>query len=328
MIWMFYLSCGANIDALLIANAVHCTKVENDYESTCVQQSYWDQVCTTCEADYPWDKEYEWMPNTLDETVSSVRAITTYERHTLQTLDGEGELDMYYIPSHGENPKLADTLVVYSHGRFGNIEHYLHRTRFLHEAGYAQLIWDYRGYGKSQPDYIATSEQYIQDSRDVLTFSATVAPNTDRIIVYGQSLGAIAASEMAIAAQRGDVDVQPCALFLESGVTSTRQGVESITSLSIPGSFVSQGHFEVDTRLAAYEGSLFMMHGTADTYFLIEHARENYEAALGPKELWEVEGVEHGIEPNGGVPENGLGAYFSKMEAFLESKATTCIAPQ
>ena len=90
MFWMFFLSCGANIDSLLVANAVHCTKVEQDYEATCINQSYWDQICTTCDEEYPWDKEYEWMPNTLDETVSSVRIITAYEQHTLPTSDGEG----------------------------------------------------------------------------------------------------------------------------------------------------------------------------------------------------------------------------------------------
>ena len=108
MFFILYMSCGAKIDALLFSGVVHCTKVESDYESVCVNPSYWDQVCTACEEEYPWDKEYEWMPNTL-MTPSVVCAITTYEQHKLTTSDGEGELDMYYIPSHGENPNIADT---------------------------------------------------------------------------------------------------------------------------------------------------------------------------------------------------------------------------
>ncbi|MEC7987549.1 MAG: alpha/beta fold hydrolase [Myxococcota bacterium] len=326
MLWMFYLSCGASIDPLLFSGVVHCEDLETNYDAVCVDQSYWDRVCTGCDEEYPWGRDYEWMPNTLDETVTSVRPITVYEQHKLTTSDGEGELDLYYIPSHGENPKVANTLMVYSHGRFGNVEHYLHRTRFLHEAGYAQLIWDYRGYGKSQPNSVASAEVFVRDAREVLAFSPTVAPDPGRIIIYGQSLGAIAAVEMAIAAQNGDIDVQPCAMFLESGVTSTRQGVESITSLSVPGSFVSQGYFEVDQHIAKYEGPLFMMHGTADLYFIIEHVRENYESAPGPKALWEAEGVEHGIEPNGGIPEDGLGEYFAQMENFLDTIAPACIA--
>ena len=66
------------------------------------------------------------------------------------------------------------------------------------------------------------------------------------------------------------------------------------------------------------------MHGTLDERFPIESVEENYGYAPGPKDIWILEGVTHGID-NGGGPEAGLREYFSRMTTFLEEKAPNCL---
>ncbi len=85
----------------LVHNPVHCSTIST---ATCEEKPYWDQICTPCETDYDWAVAYDWMENTL-EPGQTVRAIdaTTVTNVRVPTEDGAGELDVYYIPAHGEH---------------------------------------------------------------------------------------------------------------------------------------------------------------------------------------------------------------------------------
>lgn len=313
-------ACGQTLDSFLFSG-VHCSRVGPE---TCEDKAdeYWNQICTSCDEPYDFGRDYEWQPNTLDETVTEVRAIAgeLVTNHNVPTADGEGELDVYHIAAHGGVPALAETTIVFNHGNYGSIEHYLPRIRFLHEAGFAIIAWDYRGYGKTEPPSHPTPEQFIEDSRTIWDFAHETAVNSERIIVHAHSLGAIPAVEMAVYGG-------PCAVFLEAPFTSTAQLANSSSGLSLPGGFVSAGHFENTEKIANYPGPLLVMHGTADRTFSVEDVTELHDAAPGPKELWLLDGVAHGIS-SGGVPEAGLGPYFEKMRTFLEVKAPKCLGQQ
>ena len=144
--WLMTVGCGANLD-FMIHNGKHCSIID---EVLCNEEPYWDKLCVTCEEEYPWDQEYEWMEATISNG-ESIRAIdiNTIVDLDFETEDGVSTLDAYFIPAHGENAALADTTLIYSHGNRGGIEHYLPRIRMLHEWGVNILAWDYRGYGKS-----------------------------------------------------------------------------------------------------------------------------------------------------------------------------------
>lgn len=78
---------------------VHCTTVGPD---TCDLEEVWDRVCVTCDEDYDWSRDYPWMDGTL-KAGSTIRPIdaSRVTTHTVVTDDGEGELDVYVIASHG-----------------------------------------------------------------------------------------------------------------------------------------------------------------------------------------------------------------------------------
>ncbi len=303
--------CSNHLESFLF-NGLHCSEVD---EETCSHDNRWNRICARCDEPYPWDRDYEWFDTTLDDEVPSVRPIRpgSVERHDVPTADGLGTLDLYRIPSHGENPATADITIVYNHGNYGNIEHYLPRLRFLHEAGYEVWAWDYRGYGKSQPNAFPTGPQFLADARTIWDWVAERAIDPDRMISHAHSLGGIPAIEMALHGE-------PLALFLEAPFTSTGQLVGTSSGVGVPGEYVTEGYYENVEKIADYDGPLLLMHGEEDRTFSVEDQRELFDAASGPGEFWLLPDVAHGIS-SGGVPEAGLGPYFDRMESFVAEHA-------
>lgn len=289
--------------------------------STCEDaDNPWDAVCVACAEPYDWQRDYDWMPGTL-AAGESVRPIPSAAITALSVSsdDGLATLDAYFIASHGENPAVARTTIVYDHGNYANIEHYQPRVRFLYEAGFNVLVWDYRGYGKTDPETTATPDQLLADARQVRALADTLAPDPDRIVAYGYSLGGIAAVEQSLA--------EPgCATLLEAPFTSLSTLARANSGASLGESFLSEGKYDNIAKIADYHGPLLVMLGDADREILPADIEALYAAAPGPKTLWELPGVRHGIS-DGGVPEAGFAAYVAKIESFFVDRAPGCLAP-
>ena len=67
-----------------------------------------------------------------------------YEEITLTTKDSVN-LSAWYVPARDERG-----VVLFCHGNAGNISHRLDSIRIFHDLGLSVLIFDYRGYGKSE----------------------------------------------------------------------------------------------------------------------------------------------------------------------------------
>jgi len=297
-------------------NPVHCSRVD---EATCEESdNHWDAVCLKCEDPYDLARDYDWMDTTLAEG-QAVRAVdpATVELFTIDSLDGEAQLDAFWIPAHGADPDLADVTVVYYHGNYAGLEHYLPRIRFLHEFGVNVLAWDFRGYGKSLPDASPSVEQFFADAQQVRRIAERYAPVPEKIVLYANSLGAFATVDVA-------VHDPTCALFLEAPAVNASGAVRSATSLDLPEGFFSSGLLDSPRKIIDYDGPLLVMHGAQDNFFPLEDVQDLYDAAPGPKRLWVVPDAMHGLS-NGGVPEMGLTPYFDTMRAFLEEVAPQCM---
>ncbi len=316
LLWLSLVLSGClNLDSFSF-NGVHCSTVG---PSTC-DKGIWDSVCVTCEEPYDWAEAHPWdaeFPDMLDGR--TIRAVEGVQRHTIPSDDGLAELDAYWLPSHGGQPLLARSTILYNHGNYAGVEHYAPRVRLLHELGYNVLIWDYRGYGKTEPATHPTAEEFIADARTVREFVKSLAPDPDRIIVYGYSLGGVPSVEMA-------VTEEPCALFLEAPFTSASLIAEESGKVGWPESFVSEGLFDNERKLREYEGPILIMVGEDDQRFSAETQEKLIENAAGPSELWVLEGVGHGIS-GGGVPEASLAEYEARMADFLRDNAQGCLQP-
>ena len=311
---LLVLSGCINVDGF-VYRGVSC---ENVNEQTCDgPESVWDRICVPCEDPYDWGATHPWMEGML-EAGDEVRPISNdvVVRAPLATDDGVGELDVYFIPSHGEVPELAETTILYHHGNYGGVEHYIPRLRMLYELGYNVIVWDYRGYGKSMPSTYPTAEQFISDGRAVRAYADTLAPNPARIVMYAYSLGANAAVD-ASAHQPG------CALVLEAPFTGAG-GITRDAGVAWPDSYLSEGRFNNEARLGDYNGPLFVMVGSEDTFFSPDSVRRLHDAApTSSKAFWEVPGAGHGVT-GGGVPEAGLRDYEMQIRQFIDQHAADC----
>ena len=131
------LLCGcATLDSF-VHGGIPCSTVSED---TCNEtKNVWDNVCVPCDEPYDWTKTYPWMDGTLTDG-ETIRSPGTANQFTIETTDGLGSLDAYFIPAHGENRQYANTTIVYNHGNYAGIEHYQPRVHMLHELGFNVLV--------------------------------------------------------------------------------------------------------------------------------------------------------------------------------------------
>ena len=325
ILFLHLISCHAHLDFMFF-NPVHCSTIP---EGACVNEGdYWDEICVSCEEPYNWEEEFDWMDETLSDTIPSISSISqdVVEHISMQTLDQKGELDSYYIPAPANPlyPEFSDILVVYNHGNYAGIEHYLPRVQMLNALGFPVFVWDYRGYGKSLPETIPTAEEFVVDANQVfeqaLTYLHKDPTSPTQILAYGFSLGGIPATEMAVEHQNTDLF---CALILEAGFTSVNQMLQSATSLDMPGGFLTTGNFENDQKLTGFQKPFFYMVGDKDHYFPPDMSQKMIEKVSGYSEFWIVEDTYHGIA-NKGVPEASFENYADHIYQFLQQ--AECVA--
>ena len=87
-------------------------------------------------------------------------------------------------------------MILWCHGNAGNIINRLENLRELYRLGLSVFLFDYRGYGRSQGR--PSEEGLYQDSfgaHDYLTRTRMIRP--ERIVLFGRSLGAAVAGELA-----------------------------------------------------------------------------------------------------------------------------------
>lgn len=300
----------ATLDTLLY-NPVPCSTVG---PATCddVEEPF-DKICVPCDEPYDWGRTYDWIPGTLAEG-ESVRPIpsSAVTQITIDTDDGEGSLDAYFIASHGDDKLLADVTVVYNHGRYAGIEHYQPRVRFLYEGGYNVLVWDYRGFGKSLPEAPPSPDQQEADARLVMERAATLAPDPTRIVPYGYSAGAVPASSMR--------DLGECMIVFEAPFLKLANFSVAGTRLSLGEQFFSTGQLDVVAKMEGYDKPIFAMIGTEDEVVPgVENASEVIETTSAGAELWVVEGASHGVA-GGGIPEDvGLTTYLDRLRSNVSA---------
>jgi pimeloyl-ACP methyl ester carboxylesterase len=318
LLFLHMLSCHAHLDFMFF-NPVHCSSVP---ENGCVNEGdYWDEVCISCEEEYDWSEEFDWMDGTLSDDFHPIQPIQQdlVEHVSIETSDKKGTLDIHFVPAPQEPiyDSFTDILLVYSHGNYASVEHYVPRIQMLNTLGFPILIWDYRGFGKSLPDTIPSAEEFLADSNlifeQALQYLHAEADSPTQILSYGFSLGGIPATEMAVNNQKLDGF---CALILEAGFTSVNQMLESATSLDMPGGFLTTGNFENDKKLQGFSKSFFYMVGDKDHYFPPDVSQRMTEGISGYSEFWILEDVYHGIS-NKGIPEDSYKNYAEHLHQFL-----------
>jgi fermentation-respiration switch protein FrsA (DUF1100 family) len=198
--------------------------------------------------------------------------------------------------------------IVLSHGNAGNISHRIYLMRHLLRSGLNVLMYDYRGYGRSEGT--PSEEGIYRDGRAAFDYAASLSTvDSSKIILWGTSLGGAVAVE--VATQRPAAGV-----ILESTFTSARD-VARVAYPFLPVKFVIRAKFDSIGKIGKVRAPLLVMHGDQDSIIPIELGRKLYEAAPEPKEFYTIVGADHND-----TYLVGADAYFEKVRQFIQSALT------
>lgn len=192
------------------------------------------------------------------------------------TTDDDLNLDAWWLPA--ENPRAA---LLFLHGNAGNISHRLDSLEQFNQLGLSVLILDYRGYGKSEgrPSESGTALDADAGWRWLKEESGH---DPDRLVVFGRSLGAAVASELA-------TRTDPAALILESPFRSVPELGQRLYPW-LPVRALARLNYPTVEYVTQQRAPLLVIHSEQDEIIPFAEGRAVYEAAPSPKKLLPIQG--------------------------------------
>lgn len=198
-----------------------------------------------------------------------------YESVEFQASDGV-RLHGWWVPAPD-----AQSIVLFVHGNGGNVSHRLEKLRSLHDLGLSTFIFDYRGYGQSEgrPDEAGTYRDaeaawsYLTERRGI---------PTDRIILYGESLGGTVAAYLA---RRFPAR----ALVLEAAFTSLPEIAAELYPF-LPARWIARFRYDTRSYLEGVSCPVLIFHSRDDEVVAFSHALRLQATGPASKVLVELRG--------------------------------------
>ena len=233
-----------------------------------------------------------------------------FEEVAIATPDGL-RLSGWWLPQ--EAPK---GIVITCHGHTGRKDDMLGIATRSWRAGYAVLLFDFRGRGGSDPWPNSLISREVDDLLAAVAYANQRAPLA-AIGVVGFSMGAAvtllaAAREPLIAAVVADSSFTAVSDVVADGVWRTL-GLPPELLLSLAEELAARRHGyrfrqarPIDAVGQIAPRPLLIIHGSEDTVVPVAHGHALFAAAGEPKQLWICQGVEH------------CGAYFLDRPAYVQ----------
>jgi fermentation-respiration switch protein FrsA (DUF1100 family) len=215
-----------------------------------------------------------------------------YEDVRFQTADGL-TLAGWFLPAALGRP--ARGTVVHFHGNAANITGHLLLVSWLPQQGYNVLMFDYRGYGRSEGK--PTRAGTIKDGNAAVDYALSRPDVRGRpLFAYGQSLGGAVA--VVVAADRPEI----AAVIAESPFSGYRRVAArhlqkrlliSPLARGLAALCVSGGYDPIEVVGRIAPRPLLVVVAGNDQICFPDLGRELFDAAGAPKEFWEAPGSEH-----------------------------------
>ncbi len=197
-----------------------------------------------------------------------------YEKISLMTSDGI-MIAGWFIQS-----KKPRATLLFCHGNAGNISHRLEKIRILNRLDLNILIFDYRGYGRSEGSpsehglYIdaETAYRYLINIKKI---------SPEMIVVFGESLGAAVAVDLAYKHYLGGI-------IIEGGFPSVRDMAKKLFPF-IPG-FVYKNRFDSLKKIKHIKSPKLIFHSLEDEIVPFELGEKIFRTAVEPKKLIKLQG--------------------------------------
>jgi len=185
----------------------------------------------------------------------------SFKEITLKTTNGAKLNGLHFKV---ENPKGA---ILYFHGNAGDLQRWGQLTEFFVEKGYAVIVMDYRGYGKSSGK---KSQQNFYDDTQIWYDYASQFYKESEITVYGRSLGTTFATYISS-------KNQPKKLILESPFYSIEEVAKSRFSF-LPIKILLHYKFPTYQYINKVSCPITIYHGTNDKVIDYQQGKKLFES--------------------------------------------------
>lgn len=245
------------------------------------------------------------FPSSVIETTPKAFNLD-FQEVWLPVITASGKLEKihgWWIPA----PKANAKTLLYLHGNGINIgANAAHAHRF-HQMGFAVLIIDYRGYGRSEGSFPSETTVY-QDAAtawNYLVKQRQIQPSN--IVLYGHSLGG------AIAINLATQHPEAAGLIVDSSFTSIAEIVNTRGQFRLfPVELILNQRFESIKKVKLLQMPVLFIHGADDAVVPISMSKQLYAAAPEPKQLFIVANAGH----NNTAEIAGL-KYFEVVKKFV-----------
>lgn len=202
-------------------------------------------------------------------------------------------LAAWFIPAK-DNDSFGKRVILFCHGNGGNIGNRVSYLPIFKELGFATLLFDYRGYGRSEgkPSEEGTYND-VEAAWQYLTTEKQIPPQ--KIIIYGESLGGAIASYLAekLAEKTSQEPQNAGGLILASTFTSISDRAAELYPF-LPIRLLSRFSYNSISRLPNIKIPLLVIHSTDDEIIPFHHGDRNFQAANSPKTLVKLRGDHNG----------------------------------
>lgn len=180
----------------------------------------------------------------------------------------------------------------YCHGNGADLSRLSEVSSIFYKFGFDTLLFDYRGYGESDPAKEGISQKTVlEDARAAFTWLKAKNPN-QKIIAWGHSLGASVCAEIA-----AEFDFEK--LILEGAFSSIASMANHRYPLIPTIDMFIYNPFSTLNAVQNRKGQpLLMLHATNDTIVPYVEGKKVFEAAPEPKEWIELTNIDHNDFPS------------------------------
>lgn len=182
----------------------------------------------------------------------------------------------------------SDSMVIFFHGNGGNMGNAIPKIDMFYRLGLDVFLIDYRGYGRSEG--APTEMGLYRDAQAAYNYVLS-RPNVNRenIIIYGESLGGAVAIDLASRNYSSGV-------IIDAAFTNVLD-MAKIRYPFIPG-FLVGDQFDSLAKIASIKAPKVFMHSRDDEVVPFQLGKELYDAAVGPKEFFQMEGSHNADGPD------------------------------
>jgi pimeloyl-ACP methyl ester carboxylesterase len=197
---------------------------------------------------------------------------------------GDQILHAWWMPA----PRPDAKIVLYFHGNEGNVSTCIGETALLRSLGYSVLVVDYRGYGQSDGSFPSESSVYQDAEAALAALVGGWGVHPRDLYVYGHSLGAAVAIDLA--SRHPELG----GLVVESAFTSIYDMAKLEPKYDIfPVGMLLNQRFESIKKVPRLAMPVLYIHGTADRVIPYSMGLALYERSGGKKQFVAVPGGGH-----------------------------------